>query len=257
MFRSLKPLSIFFYVTLGFFYLPLIVLFVFSFNSSAFPSPWHSFTLRWYTELFQTSELWASLGNSCLIALSSTGLCLLMACTMLFFLSYSNRIKRSMFLFYGNLVFPETLLAVALISYFSLLCVPLGFVTIIIAHTVLGLGILIPACFVRFNSIHPHIREASIVCGATQWQTFYRITLPLMRPTLIALGLLLFFISFDDFILSFFCSGNQVQTLSLYLLSAVRYGISPVVNALASILFLVTGILACIFVSIKPKERIF
>lgn len=247
---------IFLTLTLLFLYFPIVVLVIFSFNAKVFPSPWHSFTLEWYYKLFSNNELWLSFSNSCIVATGSTFICLLLSICMLYFLSKGGRVEKMIPLFYGNLVIPETVLAIGLINYFTLLHIPLGLLTIIVAHSIVGLGFVIPILYVRYRDLDPKIFEASRVLGASYFETFTRITLPLMRPTLIAAGLMIFMISFDDFILSYFCSGTSQQTLSLFLVSSIRYGISPIINALASILLLFTMTLLLLFFSLKQRTRI-
>ena len=238
----------------AFLYLPMVVLIAFSFNSRSFPAPWHSFTLQWYSQLFSEKELWGAFFNSMIVALSSSSLCILFTIFLLYFLSRGGRINRAMNLFYINLVFPETVLGVALISYFTLLNIPLGLITITIAHTIVGLGFTVPIAFLRYREINPAIFEASKVLGAHETQTFFKITLPLMRPILLTFGLMIFIVSFDDFILSYFCSGAGTQTLSLFLVSSIRYGVSPVVNALATILLIMTFVLASLFLRIGKRD---
>lgn len=160
-------------------------------------------------------------------------------------------------LFYGNLIIPETVLGVGLLSYFTLANIPLGLPTIIIAHTVLGLGFSTPILFIRFSEIDHRIFEASRVLGASSSQTFFKVALPLMRPTLFAAGLMIFIISFDDFVLSYFCSGTSFQTLSLFLVASIRFGISPIVNAFASILLILIVLLATLFFAFKKEARLF
>lgn len=240
-----------------FLYTPIIILVLFSFNSRTFPAPWHSFTLHWYRELFQSTELWQSFRNSLVVASTATFMSLFLGACLIFFQSSGGKVKKFIPLFYGSLVIPETILAVGLIGYFSMLHIPLGLVTLIVSHTVIGLGFAIPILFIRYLGLDSRLKEASLVLGASPRQTFFRITLPLLRPTMIASGLLIFVISFDDFILSYFCSGTDVQTLSIYLVNSLRFGISPVVNALSALLLLLTAILALIFFSPKIRTRIF
>jgi spermidine/putrescine transport system permease protein len=128
---------------------------------------------------------------------------------------------------------------------------------LILAHTVLGLGLVIPICYARFLELDERLTEASLVLRATPFQTFFKITLPLLRPALLSTGLLIFIISFDDFILSYFCAGSTSQTLSLYILSMLRSGISPIVNALTAVLLVLSSILVVIFFSLKTRTRIF
>lgn len=259
MVKSLKRFlpGTFLFITFGFFYLPLLVLVAFSFNARPFPAPWSHFTLEWYKELFFAQELWESFFNSFIVASSSTLLCLMLTMFLLYLLSRVRTLGNWPSLFYGNLIIPETVLGVGLLSYFTLLHIPLGLSTIIIAHTVLGLGFSIPILFIRFSEIDHRIFEASRVLGASSSQTFFRVALPLMRPTLFATGLMIFIISFDDFVLSYFCSGTSAQTLSLFLVASIRYGISPVINAFASILLILIILLASLFFSFKNRTRLF
>ena len=238
-----------------FLYVPIVVLLVFSFNTESFPSPWKGFTLKWYHELFHATHLWASFLNSLIVAFCSTAISLTMGIFLLFYAAQGGRIGRFLNLFYGNLVIPETVLAVSLLGLFTLVAIPLGLTTLILAHTVLGLGFVIPIVYARFVELDYRMTEASLVLGATPIQTFFKVTLPLLRPTLIVTGLLIFIISFDDFILSYFCAGSTSQTLSLYILSMLRSGISPVVNALSAVLLILSCLLVLLFFFISHKSR--
>lgn len=244
-------------LTYLFLYIPIAVLVVFSFNSKGFPSSWDHFTLEWYHKLFQEKELWGSFFNSLLVSTITTFLSILMGTMLIFLHANGGRISKVIPLFYGNLVIPETILAMSLISFFSMLHIPLGLPTLIVGHTILGLGFVIPIIFLRYSELDPKLQEASLDLGASTLQTFNKITLPLLRPSLIASGLLVFVISFDDFIISYFCSGSSFQTLSIYLVSSLRFGISPVVNALATLLLILTSVLVMAFFSPKVRTRVF
>ncbi len=238
-----------------FLYIPLAVLLTFSFNTEGFPSPWQGFTLKWYSELFHASHLWAAFLNSLIVAICSTGISLTMGIFLIFYGAQGGRISNFLTLFYGNLVIPETVLAVSLLGFFTLISVPLGLTTLVLAHTVLGLGFVIPIVYARFLDLDSRMTEASLVLGATPIQTFFKVTLPLLRPSLTVAGLLVFILSFDDFILSYFCAGSTAQTLSLYILSMLRSGISPIVNALSAVLLLLSSLLVILFFTISQKMR--
>ena len=240
-----------------FLYVPLVILLVFSFNTASFPSPWQGFTWDWYVELFQTQHLWQAFLNSLIVAFSATLLSLLMGIFLIFYYSHGGRIRSFLTLFYGNLIIPETVLAISLLGFFTIIKVSLGLGTLIIAHTVLGLGFVIPIVYARFLELDDRMTEASLVLGATPIQTFLRVILPLLRPSLIATGLLVFILSFDDFILSYFCAGSNSQPLSFYILSMLRSGISPIVNALSAILLTLSSFLVFLFFSIKSRTKIF
>jgi spermidine/putrescine transport system permease protein len=240
-----------------FLYLPLFVLLVFSFNSEGFPAPWTEFTWRWYRELWEATYLWEAFSNSLIIAAATTAISLLLGIFLIFYAAQGGRIGRYLNLFYGNLIIPETVLAVSLLFFFTLLKIPLGLLTLIFAHTVLGLGFVIPIVYARFIELESSLAEASLALGATPRQTFFKVTLPLLTPSLVATGLLVFIVSFDDFILSYFCAGSSSQTLSLYILSMLRSGISPIVNALSALLLFLSSLLVFLFFSLKTRVRIF
>lgn len=239
-----------------FLYIPLIVLTVFSFNKDRFPAPWSGFTLHWYTELWESSYLWEAFSTSLIVALSATVLSVSIGIMLLYAFMQSRHAKRVMHMFYVNLVIPEVVLAVGLLGLFTYLRVELGMRTLIIAHTVLGLGYVVPVVYQKFCSIESQLIDASLDLGATLRQTFFRIVLPLVKPSLYAASLLVFVISFDDFVLSYFCSGSSAQTLSLYIESMLRTGISPVVNALSTLLLGVSSALVLLFCYYNARSNI-
>lgn len=223
------------------------MLLVFSFNSEPFPSPWTKFTFKWYHELINSFYLWKAFSTSLIIAFCSTAISVLMGIFLIFYAAQGGRIGKFFSLFYGNMLIPETVLAVSLLSFFSWMGIPLGLITLIVAHTVLGLGFVIPMVYSRFLELDTRLTEASLVLGATPLQTFFKVTLPLLAPSLITSALLVFIISFDDFILSYFCAGSTTQTLSLYILSMIRTGVTPLVNALSTILLALSSVLVLFF----------
>jgi spermidine/putrescine transport system permease protein len=239
-------------LTYLFLYIPIIVLIVFSFNSSSFPDHWVSFTFDWYRELFNSPEILSALKTSLIVALTSVFLSICMAVA---FVYYSARTWLSRFLplFYANLIIPELVLAVGLLSVFTFFNVPLGITTLIAGHTMIGLGFAIPMIEARLHELDFSIIEASRDLGATEHETFLFVVLPLLRPALFAAGLLVFIISFDDFLISFFCSGSSSQTLSLYIFAMIRTGVTPTVNALSAILLIISSVLVVIFSSLQVR----
>lgn len=241
-----------------FLYIPIIILVVFSFNKESFPAPWHGFTLHWYKELwFGSEELWSSLYNSLIVAFSTTLISLCMACALIFSIMHKGSTRKLLKVFYANLIVPEIVLAVGLLSLFTLFSVPLGKATLIAAHTVLGLGYAVPILYVRYQELDYRLLEASLDLGATLSQTLLKVILPLLRPALLAAGLLVFIISFDDFVISYFCTGPSSQTLPVYILSLLRGGVSPVVNALSTGLLVLSSLLVIVFCSLAVRMRIF
>lgn len=238
-----------------FFYIPIIVLITFSFNDADFPYRWSGFSLKWYKVLFQSSEIWLVLKNSLLIASCATLLSLVMGLLLVFYAS--KTLRRYFVLFYSNLIFPEIVLAVGLLSFFTYWAVPLTLVTLIAGHTILGLGYVIPILSSRFNELETSVIEASLDLGATIHQTFFRVVIPSLFPAIIASGLLVFVVSFDDFLLAFFLASGSSQTLPLYIFSLIRSGISPDINALSTIIILVSSLFVVFFCLFRSRIRIF
>lgn len=239
-----------------FIYLPIIILVIFSFNNGSFPAPWVGFTVKWYKELFHSAALWHAFFNSLLVALSATALSLLMSVGLIYYQSCVRPIGNLMYVFYGAVFIPEIVFAMALLSFLSLCSIPLGITTLIAGHTILGLGYAVPIIVASYESLDARMREASLDLGATRSQTFFKITLPLLKVPLLIAGLLVFIISFDDFIVSFFCAGSEAQTLSLYIYSMIRIGISPVINALSTLLLALSALLVFIFCSLTLRAKI-
>jgi len=236
-----------------FLYLPIFVLVIFSFNNNAFTHNWLGFTTHWYADLFASTEVWHALKNSLLIAGASVALSLTLGSTFIFFGSRAT-VNRLLLLFYGSLAMPEIVLAVGLLSLFSFFSVSLGATTLVVGHTLLGLGYVIPILHGRFVELDVNLIEASYDLGATKRQTFFKIVLPLLAPALIAAGLLVFIISLDDFIISFFCAGASVQTLPLYIFTVIRTGASPMLNALSTIMLIISSLLVIVFSLLHVKK---
>jgi len=254
-----RCLSVFWVVMVyAFLYIPIIIFFIFSFNNAPFPAPWVGFTLHWYRALVYETDIWVAVGNSLMVAMSAV---LLSSCMSIFLVFYavsrSSKIKGLAAYFYGNLIVPEIVFAVGFLGLLTMLKVPLGFITLVIAHTVLGLGYMVPILYSRYCELDYRLLEAAQDLGATQLQAFFTVTHPLLKPSLLGAALLVFIISFDDFVLAYFCSGTTFQTLPLYILSMLRVGVSPIVNAFSTLLLVLSGILVIIYSSLTIRNRIF
>lgn len=239
-----------------FLYLPIVILVLFSFNQSDVPFVWEGFSLHWYQELWRSSDIWNALQNSLIVACSSVVLSLTLG---LFFVFYSPRniLSRFFVMFYASLAIPEIVLAVGLLSLFSFFAIPLSLTTLIAGHTLIGLGYVVPILRARFAELGPQYMEAAMDLGATEGQALRRIIVPMILPALLAAALLVFVLSLDDFLISFFCSGGSTQTLPIYIFVMIRSGATPVVNALSTILLLVSSLLVLIFSSLKIKKMEF
>jgi len=249
--------GVFVFSLYAFLYTPIIVLIIFSFNDARFPSPWVGFTIDWYRELFEDYYLWRALRNSLVVAVFSVFLSLVMSTLLLFYAIQKKKIYKLLSQFYLNLLFPEIVLAVGLLGFFMFFSVPLGATSLIIAHTILGLGYVIPVIFSRYSEIDYRLTEAAEDLGASGRQIFMTVTVPLLKTALLASAILVFIISFDDFVFAYFCAGSSFITLPLYILSMLRVGISPEVNALSALLILFSSLMVIIYSSFKSRTRMF
>lgn len=248
--RYLLPLFVF--CSYLFLYLPIITLILYSFNSGALEYTWSDMTIQWYKDLFSSREAWDALQTSLIVGISTVTITIVMSSALVFF-GNKRILERLFFIFYANLAVPEIVLAIGLLSFFAFFSVPLSIVTLIIGHTIIGLGYAVPMIYARYKEIDTKLIEASYDLGATPFQTFFKIVLPLMSSVLIASGMLVFIISFDDLLLSFFCSSGSAQTLPIYIFSAIRAGASPEVSALSTILLVISAFLVLIFSSLQNR----
>ncbi len=242
--RLLSIFTIFFFI---FLYLPMVILAIFSFNDNPINYRWSGFTMRWYSALLGSAEVWTVLANSLLVAICTVFLSMTMG-VLVVYCGVRSYLERFLAIFYLNLAVPEVVLAVGLLSFFYFFSFDFGFISLVVSHTLLGLGYAVPIIAVRFHELDKRLIEASYDLGATQAQTFFYVVLPFLRPAIMSAGLLVFVISFDNFIISFFCAGSSLQTLPLYIFSIIRSGQgSPMINALSTLMLLFS--MALIFVA--------
>lgn len=245
-------LPIFVFASYLFLYLPIIILVLYSFNSGALEYTWSGFTDQWYRDLLASREAWDALQTSFIVGISTVIITITMSAALVFF-GHRTFLHSFFFTFYANLAVPEIVLAVALLSLFSFFAIPLSLMTLIVGHTIIGLGYAVPMIYARYKEIDARLVEASYDLGATPFQTFFKIVLPLMSSALLAAAMLVFIISFDDLIVSFFCSSGSTQTLPIYIFSTIRAGASPEVSALSTVLLVISSFLVLIFSSLQNR----
>jgi spermidine/putrescine transport system permease protein len=153
-------------------------------------------------------------------------------------------------------ILPDIMIAVCVLSAFAFFGVPVGYVSLISGHTVIGVGFVIPIISSRLSEIDPVLTEASLDLGATYFQTFRKIWLPWLMPAIIASGLLVFAISMDDFLIAFFCSSPTVQTLSVYIYSMIKTGVDPTINAISTLMLAITSFLVLLLFRLNILDRV-
>jgi len=230
-----------------FLFSPLVVLFIYSFNSSKGGS-WTGFSFQWYERLFMGSgDLWHAFGNSLFIALSSA-----LAATLLGSLAavgtsrysfwYRPYVKAMSFI---PMILPEIIVGVSLLVFFAGVGIKLGMFTVWIAHTTFNIPFVYLLVSARLEEFDPSIIEAARDLGATELQTLGRVILPIIMPGIASGFLTAVTLSLEDFVITFFVAGPGATTLPLFIYSAIRFGVSPVINALSVVM--VAGTVLLIF----------
>jgi spermidine/putrescine transport system permease protein len=241
------------WLVLAFFYLPIGVLILNSFNASRFGTSWQGFTFKWYERLLERQDLWTALGNSLKIAaVASIGAMILGTCAAFALHLFRSRLQTAhQLLVTVPLVLPEILMGMSLLLLFVALDQPLGLVTVGIAHITFCISYVALVVQARLQDFDFQIVDAARDLGATKFQAFRKIVLPLLAPGIFAGGLLAFTLSIDDFVVTFFVKGPGSDTLPVVIYSMIKKSREfPVINALSTLLLLVT------FVTVWGSQRL-
>ena len=225
----------------AFLYLPLVVVVVFSFNDSKLNAEWVGFTLDWYHKLFANAEMLHAAANSLLIAVVASALATMLG-TMAGIAMHRFRSRLLPFMTLTPVAMPEILLGVSLLIFFISVFgeESLSLLTVIIAHTTFCIGFVAIIVRSRLAGMDESIFEAARDLGATPWQTFRLVTLPLIMPGVVAGALMAFTLSIDDFVITFFTAGAGVPTLPLTIYTMIKIAVTPEVNAVSTLLMLLT-----------------
>jgi len=240
-----------------FFYIPIVILIIYSFNNAQYSLLWHGFTLQWYQELFADGSLWMAAWRSFFLGITaatvSTSIALLAAICLYRYQFIGRRFLNG--LIFILILSPEIVTGASLLILFTLWELPLGFVSLLLAHISFCLPFAIVTIYSRFVTIDKNIFEAAKDLGANDWLILGRIILPLLWPALFASWLLSFTLSLDDVIISYFVSGPQFEILPLRIYSMVRSGIKPEINALCTVLFSITLVLVVLSQLVLKKKN--
>lgn len=235
-----------FIATIGFLFLPLFVLILYSFNSSK-GMGWTGFSLVWYEKLFFNSQdLWRAFGNSAIIALASAATATVIGTLGAIGVNwYDFKIKKYIQgITFLPMILPEIIIGVSLLIFFAGVGLKLGLFTIYIAHTTFNLPFVYLMVMARLDEFDYSIIEAAHDLGANERQTLCKVIIPMSMPGIVSGFLTAVTLSLEDFVITFFVSGPGSTTLPLYVYSAIRFGVSPVINALSVIMILGTVVLA-------------
>lgn len=231
------------YVTLIFLflYLPIGVLVLFSFNKSRLNAVWTGFTFDWYQQLWHDFAIWSAATNSIVVGVTSAVISTAIGTMAAFALHrYSFRGKGAFeSLLQLPIVIPEIVMGVSLLAFFVYAGIPLGLQTVTIAHVAFNISFVTVIVRARLYAFDFTLEEAAMDLGANRRQTFFRVTLPLIAPGVAAGFLIALTLSLDDFIIAFFTAGPGATTLPMQVYSMMRFGVTPKVNALSTLILAV------------------
>ncbi|AFK69199.1 ABC transporter permease subunit [Pseudomonas putida] len=230
-----------------FIYLPMLILVIYSFNASKLVTVWGGWSIKWYVGLLDNTQLMGSVMRSLEIACYTAVAAVALGTLAAFVLTRVTRFKgRTLFggLVTAPLVMPEVITGLSLLLLFVAMAQMIGWpqergiVTIWIAHTTFCAAYVAVVVSARLRELDLSIEEAAMDLGAKPWKVFFLITIPMIAPSLAAGGMMSFALSLDDLVLASFVSGPGSTTLPMEVFSAVRLGVKPEINAVASLILL-------------------
>ena len=249
-----------------FIYLPMLILVIYSFNASKLVTVWGGWSIKWYVGLLDNTQLMGSVMRSLEIACYTAVAAVALGTLAAFVLTRVTRFKgRTLFggLVTAPLVMPEVITGLSLLLLFVAMAQMIGWpqergiVTIWIAHTTFCAAYVAVVVSARLRELDLSIEEAAMDLGAKPWKVFFLITIPMIAPSLAAGGMMSFALSLDDLVLASFVSGPGSTTLPMEVFSAVRLGVKPEINAVASLILLVVSFATFLiwYFSRRAEER--
>ena len=253
--KRLKNLFVF--LVFAFLFLPIIVLVIYSFNTSSMNIIFEGFTFNWYKVLFSNSDLIASFINTLIVAGVSTIISTIIGTISAYGLYKYDFPLKSLIngLIYIPIVIPEIVLGISLLSIFTLMKMELSLFTIILSHIAFSVPFVIVSVRSTLSKETRYLEEAAKDLGASNYTIFKEIILPIIFPSIISGGTLAFTLSLDDVVISYFTAGPGSNTLPLYIYSMIKTGITPDVNALST-LMMITFLIILLSVTIYQSRKL-
>lgn len=239
-----------------FLYAPLLILIAYSFNSSKYAIGWQGFTLDWYKKLLSNQLILDAAFNSIIIAvLSSLAATIIGTLAAVAFYRYRFAGRKTLYtMVYSVMMSPDIVMGISLLMFFMFLGIKIGFLTLLLSHITFCLPFVVVTVYARISGFDPNVIDAAKDLGASEFNAFRLVILPMIMPAVIAGWLLSFTLSLDDVIVSFFVTGPSFEILPLKIYSMVRLGVKPEINALSTLLFAFTLITVTIS-QLLIKER--
>jgi len=244
------------WLVLAFLYLPILVVIVFSFSDSPTVGVWGGFSLRWYGRMFGNDQMMRALRNSLWVAMWSTLIATVLGTTAALALDrYKKWVGRGAFdaVVYLPVIIPDVTMAVMLLLWFTQIGLPLGSRSIILAHIAFNISFVAIVVRARLANMDPSLDEAAADLYATPWQTFRRVTFPLILPGVLGGALLALTLSLDDVVITSFVQGPGATTLPVYVFGLIKRSVTPEINAVSTIMLAASVLL--VFSSLAFQRR--
>ena len=238
-----------------FLYIPILILIIYSFNESRQIGLWTGFSLRWYGELLHDESVLSALELSIWVAVWSTLISTFLGTLTALALERHNFWGKVTYdaILYLPVIIPDIVMALSTLLFFVVLGVALSKYTILIAHVAFNISFVAIVVRARLADMNSTLEEAAADLGANEWQTFRRVTLPLLMPGIVSGALLAFTLSLDDFVITFFVAGPGSTTLPVRVYSMIRFGLTPEVNAVSTLMFLGSTLLVIISLVLQRR----
>lgn len=239
-----------------FLYLPIIILMIYSFNENRVVGVWSGFSTRWYTELWQDRAMGSALRVSLWVAIWSTLISTILGTLAALVLERYRFFGKLTYdaVLYLPVIIPDIVMALSTLLFFVIAAVPLSRTTILIAHVAFNISFVAIVVRARLADMDKTLEEAAADLGANEWTTFRRITLPLLMPGIVAGALLAFTLSLDDFVITFFVAGPGSTTLPVRVYSMIKFGVTPEVNAISTLMFIGSTLLVVLSLLLQRKS---
>ncbi len=238
-------------------YLPILIVIIYSFNENKLTAIWSGFSLKWYAELLKDKDLMEALKNSLILGVLSCFCAGVIGTIGAVGMARMNYKTKGIMEYVSMLpiMIPEIILGMVFLAFFSAISLPFGMTTLVIAHTTFCIPYIYMMVKARLVGMDPTLLEAARDLGASEIRAFWDITLPLIMPAVASGSLLAFAMSFDDVVISVLVTNSRINTLPIKVFSRIKFGVSPEINALSTIMLSVTLIIILSVVRINKKNR--
>ena len=233
--------NLYIFIVMAFMYLPILVMIIYSFNDSKSRGAWAGFTTKWYSDLIHNEAILTALWNTLIVAVISSVVATLLGTAAAVGIQAMKKRNRDMIMNFTYLpvMSPEIVMGVSLMLLFVMFGVDFSLFTVIIAHITFNVPYVILSVLPKLRQMDQYLFEAAMDLGCTPVQAFMKVMLPEILPGIISGFLIAFTFSLDDFNISYFVSGERAQTLPVLIYSMTRKRVSPEINALSAIIFVV------------------